>query len=37
MSKTLLISTNLSRIAKGMEGFEVDGETNVHEGYNQRV
>jgi hypothetical protein len=29
MSKTLWISTNLSRIAKGTEGFEVDGETKV--------
>ncbi len=27
MSKTLWLSTNLSRIAKGTEGFEVDGET----------
>ncbi len=27
MSTTLWLSKNLSRIAKGMEGFEVDGET----------
>ncbi len=27
MSKTIWLSTNLSRIAKGTEGFEVDGET----------
>ncbi len=27
MSITLWLSTNLSRIAKGTEGFEVDGET----------
>jgi molybdopterin converting factor small subunit len=27
MSKTLWLSTNLSRLAKGAEGFEVDGET----------
>ncbi len=30
MSKTLWLSKNLSRVAKGTEGFEVDGET-VHE------
>ena len=27
MSKTIWLSTNLSRIAKGTQGFEVDGET----------
>jgi hypothetical protein len=27
MSKTIWLSKNLSRIAKGREGFEVDGET----------
>ena len=27
MSITLFLSTNLSRIAKGTDGFEVDGET----------
>jgi molybdopterin converting factor small subunit len=27
MSKMLWLSTNLSRLAKGTEGFEVDGET----------
>ena len=27
MSITLFLSTNLSRIAKGTEGFDVDGET----------
>jgi molybdopterin converting factor small subunit len=27
MSKTLWLSANLSRLAKGTEGFEVDGET----------
>ena len=27
MSKTLWLSKNLSRLAKGTEGFEVDGDT----------
>ena len=27
MSKTLWLSKNLSRVAKGTEGFELDGET----------
>ena len=27
MAKTLWLSANLSRLAKGTEGFEVDGET----------